>query len=145
MPINTSGPIVLVEDDVDDSDLFIEIFHSLNVPNKITLFRKADKALDFIMKTSDQPFVIICDINLPGINGFELRERIQENEVLRKKSIPFLFLSTNASPETVNKAYDLTVQGYFKKPSSYEEIRSMFKMILDYWKICRHPNSSYLE
>lgn len=141
MSVNHLGPIVLVEDDEDDSDMFIEVFRSLNIGNSIKLLKTGIEAYEFLIKTPDQPFLIFCDINLPAMNGFELRQKIQENERLRKKSIPFVFLSTTASPEAVNKAYDLTVQGFFKKPATFGEIENIFRMIIDYWKQCRHPNN----
>ncbi len=141
MAINYLGPIVLVEDDDDDSDLFEEVFRVINVPNVVKLFKTAKDALDFLINTPDQPFIIISDINLPGMNGLELRAKIQKNERLRRKSIPFVFLSTNADRITVQEAYDLTVQGFFKKPSNFQEIHQMLKMIIDYWSLCRHPNN----
>ncbi len=54
---------------------------------------------------------------MPIMNGLELRRHIQENEGLRKKSIPFVFLSTAARPKEVEEAYNLTVQGFFVKAS----------------------------
>ncbi len=53
-----------------------------------------------------------------------------------------MFYSTSVSQASVNEAYDqLTVQGYFKKSSGYEEIKRTIKVIYDYWSICEHPSS----
>jgi DNA-binding NarL/FixJ family response regulator len=97
------------------------------------------------MSTTDKPLIIICDVNIPVMNGLELRRRICDNDYLRKKSIPFVFLSTNAHPKAVEEAYQMMVQGYFEKPASIEEIRKVLKMILDYWKVCKHPNMQNLK
>jgi hypothetical protein len=49
---------------------------------------------------------------------------------------PFVFYSTFVSQEVVNEAYtQMTVQGFFKKGTSYKEIKSDIKMIVDYWQI----------
>jgi CheY-like chemotaxis protein len=57
-------------------------------------FDDGNAALNFLMKTEVEPFIILSDINMPKLNGIDLREKIHKNEQLRFKSIPFLFLST---------------------------------------------------
>jgi CheY-like chemotaxis protein len=77
---------------------------------------------------------------MPGMNGIEMRNEIINDPYLREKSIPFVFYSTAANPYQIRRAYELTVQGFFQKPSTYPELVQMLKLILDYWKVCRHPN-----
>ena len=102
----------------------------------------ASEALDYLKTTKEKPFVILCDINLPVMNGIAFKQDIDYNPDLRNKSIPFIFFSTSAERSQVNKAYtELTVQGYFKKESSVEEISKSLSVILAYWELCKHPNS----
>jgi CheY-like chemotaxis protein len=75
------------------------------------------------------------------MDGLELRKEINENEFLRKKSIPFIFLTTTSTKSVIEEAYEMMVQGYFVKPNSIQEIKETIKMIIDYWKVCRHPNT----
>jgi CheY-like chemotaxis protein len=75
------------------------------------------------------------------MNGLELRRKINETEHLRKKSIPFIFYSTTASEKAITEAYEMMVQGFFVKPSNLSEIKTMLKVIVDYWKLSKHPNS----
>jgi CheY-like chemotaxis protein len=75
------------------------------------------------------------------MDGLELRKEINENEFLRKKSIPFIFLTTTSNRTVIEQAYEMMVQGYFVKPNSIQEIKETIKMIIDYWKVCRHPNT----
>jgi DNA-binding NarL/FixJ family response regulator len=65
---------------------------------------------------------------------------INNDERLRKKSIPFVFFSTNAHHDTVIQAYDLTVQGYFLKSATLRELEDTLAMIINYWTLCKHPN-----
>jgi DNA-binding NarL/FixJ family response regulator len=51
-----------------------------------------------------------------------------------------VFYSTAANPQQVRMAYELTVQGFFQKPASFSELVEMMRLIINYWKICRHPN-----
>jgi CheY-like chemotaxis protein len=135
----TSGPVIIVEDDVDDYELILLAFKSIGVTNEIIFFRNGEKALNYLLGLSRNPFIILCDINMPGMNGFELREAINENDRLKKKSVPFIFLTTSDRMSDVNKAYKLTVQGYFTKPDNLPALTDSLKSIIDYWKQCKHP------
>ncbi|HEY0273899.1 MAG TPA: response regulator [Chitinophaga sp.] len=135
------GPIVIVEDDHDDQMIYKEIVESLHPKNEVTFFDNGEDVLHYLQTAPVQPFVIISDINLPRMNGLELRRRINADETLRKKSIPFIFLSTTDAAHIVDEAYDLTVQGFFVKAHVYAEIATQLRCIFDYWKSCKHPNS----
>jgi CheY-like chemotaxis protein len=139
----TAGPIIIVEDDADDEAIFNEILEELEISNSIIWFGNSDDALNYLKTTTDQPFIIFADVNLPGQDGVEFKRHIDSNEQLRKKSIPFVFYSTSVDQRAVNEAYTkMTVQGFFKKGDSYEEIRRQLETIFDYWLICKHPNTS---
>ena len=136
-----SGPIILVEDDVDDQEIIMDVLQSLGVKNQILIFENGLKAVDYLKVSEEQPFLIISDLNLPAMNGLQLRTEIQDNDILRKKSIPFIFFSTSADKKTVTEAFELSVQGFFVKENTYEGIQQQLKQIVDYWKNCKHPNS----
>jgi CheY-like chemotaxis protein len=137
-----SGPIVLVEDDKDDIEIFNEVMKDLKILNRVVPFIHPDDAYDFLDNGSEQPFIIVSDVNLPGMNGLEFKNKLDANERLKKKSIPFIFYSTSVEKRYVTEAYlYLTVQGYFLKKGNYQEIKNQVKTIFEYWKICQHPNS----
>jgi CheY-like chemotaxis protein len=137
-----SGPIVVLEDDADDEAILNNILKELNIANKLVWFTKADEAFHYLLTTTEQPFIIFSDINLPGQNGIEFKRRIDSDPQLRKKSIPFVFYSTYVDQRSVNEAYTkMTVQGFFEKSNSYSAIKTNIKLIIDYWLACRHPNS----
>ena len=135
------GPIVLVEDDSDDQELIADALKAAGVQNPLRLFRNGKEAKDYLLTTQEKPLIIICDINMPVKDGFQLREEIQADDYLRMKSIPFIFLSTDASPSAVRKAYELTVQGFFKKPSNFTDFQHMLRLMIDYWCMCKHVNN----
>ena len=137
----TKGPIVIVEDDIDDQEIYTEAIRSIHIPNQIRYFDKAQKALEYLLTTNEQPFIILSDINMPQMNGLEFKENIQRDDYLREKGIPFVFVSTNASAEAVRKAHQLSVQGYFQKPASFQSIKDMLRKLFDYWELCRHINN----
>ena len=134
------GPIIVVDDDPDDHVIFKTIFEMLEVTSAIKYFDSAGTMLDYLKTTTEEPFIIFCDINMPLISGLDLRENIYYDHDLRRKNIPFVFLSNAAQSKQVKRAYELTVQGYFTKASSFEETRRKIKLILQYWLECEHPS-----
>lgn len=137
-----NGPILLIEDDIDDQEFIIDALQTLGVQNEIKTFDNGQMALDFLKIMDIQPFLIISDVNLPVMNGLQLKSEIQNNEFLRSKSIPFIFLSTSGDKKAVTEAFQLHVQGFFVKEITYEGIHQQLKGIIDYWKSCKHPNFS---
>jgi CheY-like chemotaxis protein len=142
--MDKAGPIVIIEDNIGDQKLFELIFQKLNFENELMFFTDGNEALEFINKTDKIPFIIISDINMPVLNGFELRSKIHENQALSLKCVPFLFFSTGAEKQSVLDAYALSVQGFFRKPNDIEELESTMKIIVEYWKQCIAP-SDYTE
>jgi CheY-like chemotaxis protein len=137
-----NGPILLIEDDEDDAILFKDIVYELHLPNKLIWFSDSTNALEHLQKTSEQPFIIFCDVNMPKCNGIELKREIDANSELRKKSIPFTFYSTAVNQNIVIEAFTkLTVQGFFLKRSTYAEAKSMLQAIFAYWSMSQDPNS----
>ena len=138
--MNKSGPIIVIEDDIDDQAVLIEIFKRLGYANEIVYFIDGNKALDYLNQTDVQPFLVLSDINMPKINGFELRNKIFTNEQLQTKCIPYLFFTTGANKKAVVDAYAMSVQGFFVKPSSMQGLENTIKKIVDYWQECIAPS-----
>ncbi|MES2621052.1 MAG: response regulator [Bacteroidota bacterium] len=137
-----SGPIILIEDDEDDMEMMKDIMRDLKVKNQLECFTLTMAAFDYLKHTSKNPFLIICDMNLPMQNGIEFKRELDKDKELRKKSIPFIFYSTAVDEHLVELAYiHMAVQGYFKKGNDYEQMRELMRLIIGYWKLCRHPNS----
>jgi len=137
-----SGPIIVVEDDIDDQETFREVVEELGMKNQLIYFDNTLGAMQFLMIGDVQPFIIFCDVNLPMQNGLAFKKEIDGNPALRRKSIPFVFYTTTVTKQSVDEAYmNYTVQGFFQKPDTYSEIRAMLTLIFEYWKLCRHPNS----
>lgn len=128
-----NGEIIIIEDDEDDRLFLKDIFESLDYPNKIKFIEDPMEAIPYLSKPSVLPFLIISDINMPKINGFELREQITSIAEISHKCVPYIFLSTSRNPENVKKAYSCNAQGYFKKEEDFSVYKIMMKNIVEYW------------
>lgn len=139
-----SGPIIIVEDDPDDQELIESAIRNVGVSNKILFFADGETAFEYLKTTPEKPFLILSDVNMPRLNGIEFKRRIDEDPQLRERSIPFIFFTTSTDKSSVTEAYTkMTVQGFFTKSYSLEELNSTMQLIMDYWKVCRHPYSNY--
>jgi CheY-like chemotaxis protein len=138
--MNKNGTIIFIEDDIDDQELVAEVFKELNYKNEILFFGDGEQAYEHLTNNRVEPFIVFSDINMPKLNGMELREKIHNNEDLRMKCTPYLFFSTSSEQQHVIDAYSKSVQGFFVKPHSYPELKRTLTIIIDYWKECVSPN-----
>ncbi len=130
----------MIEDDIEDQEILMVIFKDLDFKNEIVYFSDGEEALKYLVETKTKPFLILSDINMPKLTGFELRQKIRTDEHLNLKCIPYLFFTTTSNQKAVVDAYSQSVQGFFVKPSSIEKLTHTIKTIVEYWNECEAPN-----
>jgi CheY-like chemotaxis protein len=134
------GSIVLIDDDAFEKELLHSALLRLDWDAKVEYFLSGKAALDYLRTTDDRIFVIISDMNMPEMNGLQLKKEIDKDVYLCRKAIPFVFSSNAATKTEITEAYDYRVQGYFKKPSDMKGMAELVDTIIRYWIISRHPN-----
>jgi CheY-like chemotaxis protein len=139
--LNKNGPVIIIEDDAEDRDFLKEVFQKLKYPNELIFFSDGQKALDFLNSSKVVPFIILSDINMPKLSGIELRTKLRTDASLTLKCIPYLFFSTALNQKDVINAYSTSVQGFFVKQDSIEEIEKTITVIMEYWKRCAAPKN----
>ncbi|MFL5742144.1 MAG: response regulator [Flavisolibacter sp.] len=138
--MNKNGPIIIIEDDQDDKDILIDVFKKLDYSNKIIFFLESEKALAYLNQSDEVPFLILSDINMPRLNGLQLKRKIHTDAALQVKCIPYLFFTTSASKNAVVEAYSMSAQGFFIKETSMAELEKTIFIMVEYWKRCHSPN-----
>lgn len=128
-----TAPIYIVDDDAEDEDLIKEAFVELGIRNELKFFRSAASILEELKKQAEVPFIIISDVNLPKMDGFQLREKILNDADIADKTIPFIFWSTSPSEAQIKKAYDLSVHGFFLKSRTFKELKKQIQEMIAYW------------
>jgi CheY-like chemotaxis protein len=132
--MNLNGEIIIIDDDEDDRLFLEDIFESLRVFNKVVFFDDSTKVVEYLLKSEVNPFLILSDINMPKLDGFELRAKIIGYEALNKKCVPYIFLSTAHNSENISKAFQLYAHGYFKKEENFLEYKKVIENIIVYWR-----------
>ncbi len=118
--------ILIVED--NESILFnMSLVLKLNNYEVLTSVNGKD-SLDKLSTCATLPDLIISDILMPVMSGYELLEQIRKRE--KWKSIPFIFLSAKASIEEINYGKTLGATEYITKPINEELLLSLIKKIL---------------
>lgn len=140
----SNGPLLLVEDNISDQMLIKEAFNTLGILNTLVIVNNGVEALKYLQDENNQPILIICDMDMPLMNGIELRKQIYNNDKLRKKSVPFIFLTSNESNDFIDSAFlDYSVQGYFFKQNDFDKTVEILKLIINYWKESKHPQNKF--
>lgn len=139
--MSKTGPIIIVEDDADDQNLMQEALQSLYLANSLLFFDQGSAAFQYLKNTTGEPFIILCDMNMPGMNGLDFLKKIHTELPQRKRNIPFIFFSTSATPDAMQEAYGMYVQGFFVKPHAMAETKRVLQLIIQYWQTCRYLNN----
>ena len=135
-----NNPIYIVDDDEDDQQIIKEAVAEIGLKNELKFFYTAEAVLNELRKSDLIPFIIISDINLPGMDGFTLREKILTETSMNDKSIPFIFWSTTASDAQVKRAFDLSAHGFFIKGRTFKELKEELGEIISYWSKSLAPH-----
>ncbi len=118
----------MIDDDPEDLEMTREMVRELAIPNEIITFSDPLEALTFLVHTEDLPLFIICDVNMPKMDGFELRTELLKKPGIQK--VPFFFLSTSRSPGEVVLAQDCGADGYYQKAGTFGEQEKILDAML---------------
>lgn len=109
--------LVLVADDVQDSrQLLIDVISSMNFP--VAAVANGFDVLEIARER--QPDLIILDVNMPGMSGFEVMERLKED--VTTASIPVILLTALADIESRVHGFSLGADDYLTKPYNPREL-----------------------
>jgi PleD family two-component response regulator len=111
------GRILVVEDDFDISNLLRIYFDSQGY--EVIVAAKGKEALEMCRRS--QPNVIVLDIQLPDIDGYEVCRRLRDN--LRTSHIPILFLTQRDERSDKIAGLELGADDYITKPFDIEELK----------------------
>src|SRR3989338_635909 len=131
--------ILLVEDNPDDVMLTLRALKKGHVINNVIVAEDGAKALDFLFgkgefegrNTADHPRLILLDLKLPKIGGFEVLEAIKHDPILKR--VPVVILTSSRQEEDVVRGYDLGANSYIRKPVNFDTFIETVTQIGMYW------------
>jgi CheY-like chemotaxis protein len=138
-----NGPILYVGGDEDDRYLVTDALAFIGCSNKVINFDNGKALIDYLNSNEERPFIILCDLHLPQMTGLELKEIINSDEKLKRRTIPFIFLSESVNPKDVDDAYLSLVQGFYVKAPTYEGLKKQLRAICEYWDLATLPGAKF--
>jgi CheY-like chemotaxis protein len=135
-------PILLVEDDDVDVLITQRAFNEIKVTNKLVHKVDGQDALEYLRdKSNSMPCVILLDLNMPRMNGFEFLKIVKADDVLKK--IPVVVLTTSTDDQDVINSFNLGVAGYIVKPVDYIQFIDAIRTLHMYWTLSRLPSENF--
>jgi CheY-like chemotaxis protein len=135
MDVVTERPIeiMLIEDNAGDVRLTQEALKENKVSNSLRVVRDGETALELLSKKApgSRPDLILLDLNLPGMNGQEVLERIKSDPATL--SIPVVILTTSRAEEDIAKSYSLHANCYVNKPVDLTQFLSVVRSVDSFW------------
>jgi len=137
--MRNSKPILLVEDDVVDAMTVKRALDDLKVSNPLVTRLNGEEALEYLQGGDGKmPCVILLDLNMPKMNGFEFLKIAKADDELKK--IPVIVLTTSKEENDKMESFRLGVAGYIIKSIDYKKFVEAVKIIDLYWTLSELPN-----
>jgi len=136
--------ILMVEDDPRDVELSLTALEQHNLANEVIVVGDGEEALDylyrrgkFMARADGNPAVILLDLKLPKVDGFEVLERIRADDAL--KLIPVVVLTSSREERDMAASYKLGVNAYVVKPVDFHDFVNAVKELGVFWAIINEP------
>ena len=123
--------ILLIEDDAIEILKFNRSLIKLREVHELIEAHNGENALDILAENS-QIDLILLDLNMPKMNGFEFLKQLRTDPNL--KYIPTVVLTTSINRSDLKQAYSIGIAGYLVKPLKYEDYVLKIASLLNYWK-----------
>ena len=139
--------VLMVEDDDGHADLVRWNLEKAGVENPIFRVDDGQKAIDFLLRKGDYAdadlpspdnIVMLLDINMPVINGYEVLKLVRANK--QTKFMPIIMLTTAEDTREVTKCYELGCNLFLKKPIDHGELTSMIQQLGTLLAFIRTPS-----
>lgn len=137
--ISESGTIALVEDNDDDLFFMKRALSAAEITNPLQVLRSGQQAIDYLAGWgvyADRilhplPFLMLLDLKLPDVNGFEVLRWIRSDSKLRL--LATIILTTSGESKDIEKAYALGANSFLIKPSGSDKLLELVKALKQYW------------
>ena len=138
-------PLLVVEDSNEDFRMLQRLMRRMAVQNPIYRCTNGDEVLDLLYKQSSnenssavlRPSVILLDLNLPGIDGRDILERLKQD--ITFKEIPIVVFTTSSNPRDIELCYQKGANGYLVKPMDAQGLQKTIQAFVDYWLEANTP------
>ena len=123
--------ILLVEDSSSDAGLMIEALQESAIPHKLDHALTGEEALRLLRTREFNPDLVLLDLNLPLVSGFDALVAIKTDPKLKR--IPVIILTNSFAHEDVVRCYEAHANAYVRKPLGWEELNLAISNTSRFW------------
>lgn len=129
--------ILLVEDNPAHTMLIKNALLEFNGRTRLITAETGVEALSMLV--SDKPDLVVLDLNMPTMNGFEF---LEEKKHLAKpfRFVPVIVLTTSPLKRDIWASYELGAAAYIVKPQDYKSFKNVACYLLGFYRLARFPN-----
>ncbi len=134
--------VLLVEDNPDDMELTLRALRRHGLEHPVHVTRDGAEAVSYLLGDSPGtsrplPKVVLLDLKLPKVGGFEVLSRIRADE--RTRRLPVVVISSSREEPDIREAYRLGASSYIVKPVEFEEFVRSVGIVGVYWLTLNQP------
>ena len=129
--------ILIVEDDPGDQKLIKAAITNQEHGVRLMISPTGESAMDYLQMCRNEPekyqkpYLILLDLNMPGMGGKEFLRRIKTDEELC--AIPVVVVTTSDSETDIKECYGLQAAGYIQKSAVPEDFNEVIRKLTRYW------------
>jgi two-component system response regulator len=139
--MNAGPGLLLVDDDENDLRMIAAVLGGTNAIAAVNFVHDGAEALDYLhgrgafaAEPPPLPGLILLDLHMPRVNGWEVLRQVKGDERLR--SIPIVIFSSSARDSDVAQSYALGANAYVVKPIDFTEFGRVVRAIQGFWLQC---------
>jgi chemotaxis family two-component system response regulator Rcp1 len=137
--------LLVVEDSESDIELLREALADSEPAIELDFVRHGEDALSFLRREGEfeaaaRPDLVVLDLNLPRMGGFEVLSALREDVDPRLRRLPVIVFTTSATTTDVDRAYDLHASSFVTKPTAFEHYLDAVRAFREFWlRVARLP------
>ncbi len=122
-------------------DLIRRCFKQFSPSISIDVAYNGQAAIDYLLAIpadGPRPDLVLCDIKMPIMDGFELLRWLKSNPSMRLT--PVVMLSSSTLDEDMARAYEFGAAAYLVKPNTLEALQEQLKALVQFWSLIQTPS-----
>jgi CheY-like chemotaxis protein len=140
--VDSTVSILLVEDDDVTAESVIRSLRKHEVDWPVVVAEDGGKALEILRaghasQRIDKPHLVLLDLNMPGMNGFEFLQALRVDPLLRE-TVVFILTTSNSEADRA-RAYQECIAGYLVKSDVGPQFSKLARLLLEYRSAVTFP------
>ena len=132
--MNKLSATLLVDDDETTNFVNQMLLEDMGVTEQVLVANNGQEALELVQQRCQQercPELILLDINMPVMNGFEFLEKYEQLDFPNKQSVVIVMLTTSLNPQDMDRLRGLTNEGFLNKPLNEKMVKELLREHFD--------------